>query len=730
MAALPAAGAEAGASVTFTATVTPDDAAGTVQFRDGTSALGAPVAVTAGVATLTTTGLSVGDHSITAEFVPSAGHAGSTSVAVAYGIVAAPLASGAAWGLSNYLNSANFGRPNPSPTNYGAPATFNATTRISTWAEGSTTTNPDGTVTLAFEGSSVNHAKTGGGWLRIAELEATLDKSGNGVVSGVVSYGTMSPPDVFDPATPPVRGPVRVDLVELTGNAAAPTAVPGGATWGGLSGLWSAEFLTFLAGDGGASPAWAYATTVTNTGASAVDRKPSAFNFTLDALPTFVEYGNEAKWGLSSYLNSANMGRPNPSPANYGAPATFDAASAISTWGDGAVVSNDDRTVTVSYEGSSVNHAKTGGGWLRIADVEATLDESGNGTVSGVVSYGTMAPPSIFNPATPPVRGPERVDLVTLSGNSAELTVTPAGAAWSGLSGGWNEDVARLPGRGFLGDPCDPGLGLRVDGDEREHLHPRPQAVDLHVHLRRGPGVHRHARWRTGGPGPDRSAGRRRSAGHAGHPALGHQIAVPRLRARSDRARLHLDLRRCRHERLGVHVPAERVGDRPRERARHRILPRQRAVHRPRRGTLGARRRPRGADHQCELRCALGRHGDGTRRLRDPRPRLRDAHGRCDRRDQLHRGPGDSHGRRCERVRRLLQRGRRSRPGDLHGGREQSDERKQHIRPLGNGDDREHAGCDASRDRRHRASRAIPSRAASSPPPLTGSSRTRPASSW
>ena len=174
---------------------------------------------------------------------------------------------------------------------------------------------------------------------------------------------------------------------------------------------------------------------------SAVDRKPSAFNFTLDALPTFVEYGNEAKWGLSSYLNSANMGRPNPSPANYGAPATFDAASAISTWGDGTVVSNDDRTVTVSFEGSSVNHAKTGGGWLRIADLEATLDESGNGTVSGVVSYGTMAPPSIFNPATPPVRGPERVDLVTLSGNSAELAVTPAGAAWSGLSGGWNEEL-------------------------------------------------------------------------------------------------------------------------------------------------------------------------------------------------------------------------------------------------------------------------------------------------
>ena len=53
---------------------------------------------------------------------------------------------------------------------------------------------------------------------------------------------------------------------------------------------------------------------------------------------------------------------------------------------------------------------------------------------------------------------------------------------------------------------------------------------------------------------------------------------------------------------------------------------------------------------------AVGRHGDGTRRLRDPRPRLRDPHGRRDRRDQLHRDPGDAHGGRSERVRRLLQR--------------------------------------------------------------------------
>ena len=40
-----------GTPVTLTATVTPSSAAGTVQFYDGSTALGAPVAVAAGTAT-------------------------------------------------------------------------------------------------------------------------------------------------------------------------------------------------------------------------------------------------------------------------------------------------------------------------------------------------------------------------------------------------------------------------------------------------------------------------------------------------------------------------------------------------------------------------------------------------------------------------------------------------------------------------------------------------------
>ncbi|SCF79207.1 Ig-like domain-containing protein [Streptomyces sp. MnatMP-M17] len=81
---------EQGDQVTLTATVAPAGAAGTVQFRDGAAALGSPVAVTGGTATLTTTNLAAGSHSLTAEFTPSSGsYNASVSTAVTHQVNAA-----------------------------------------------------------------------------------------------------------------------------------------------------------------------------------------------------------------------------------------------------------------------------------------------------------------------------------------------------------------------------------------------------------------------------------------------------------------------------------------------------------------------------------------------------------------------------------------------------------------------------------------------------------------
>ena len=71
-----------GFAVTFTATVAPALATGTVQFMDGAGALGAAAAITAGVATLLTTALTQATHSITGVYSGDGSYSTSTSSAV------------------------------------------------------------------------------------------------------------------------------------------------------------------------------------------------------------------------------------------------------------------------------------------------------------------------------------------------------------------------------------------------------------------------------------------------------------------------------------------------------------------------------------------------------------------------------------------------------------------------------------------------------------------------
>lgn len=82
----------AGTSVTFTATITPPNAAGTVQFRNGTSNLGTPQTVSDGTATLVTSALPVGDNQISAVFTPTNANtfATSTSPTITYTVTARP----------------------------------------------------------------------------------------------------------------------------------------------------------------------------------------------------------------------------------------------------------------------------------------------------------------------------------------------------------------------------------------------------------------------------------------------------------------------------------------------------------------------------------------------------------------------------------------------------------------------------------------------------------------
>ncbi|MFJ6568553.1 Ig-like domain-containing protein [Streptomyces sp. NPDC091292] len=81
-----------GTSVKLTAKVAPTTAPGTVQFLDGTAKVGSPVTVSAGTATLTTSTLAVGAHSLKAQFAPAntADYTGSTSAAVPFTVTVRP----------------------------------------------------------------------------------------------------------------------------------------------------------------------------------------------------------------------------------------------------------------------------------------------------------------------------------------------------------------------------------------------------------------------------------------------------------------------------------------------------------------------------------------------------------------------------------------------------------------------------------------------------------------
>ena len=367
----------------------------------------------------------------------------------------------ATWGLSTYLNAGSFGRPSPLTGAYIAPAAYDSTTKLTSWGNATGHVNANGSATLAFAGTSVNFTATGGGWLKFADVQASLDPTGNGSVTALVSYGLAPgtyPNIAYDASQAPQRGPERVTIVTLAGNTSGATLTDTSASWSGLVGTWDPAILAYLQGDGATIPAWAYSSSITNDATVAGPRTALPFAFAVAIVPpapTFTPTtynAGSATWGISTYLNAGNFGRPSPLTAGYVAPASYDSTSKLSTWGNATGTINADGSAALAFSGTSVNFTATGGGWLKLTDPQATIDASGNGTVTAVVSYG-LAPgvyPNItYSAEQAPQRGPERVEIVALANNAVSPTQTSTAATWTGLAGTWDTDfLAYLQGNG------------------------------------------------------------------------------------------------------------------------------------------------------------------------------------------------------------------------------------------------------------------------------------------
>jgi hypothetical protein len=170
LAVTPASPAAAGASVTLTATVSPITNSGTVQFKDGTTALGAPVAVSAGKATYSSTAFSAGSHSFTAVYSGGTDEGASTSAATTYSV------AGVVSPTTTSLSA-------PATVSQYSPAAFNV----------STTAGTSGTVALVEGGSTIGTGTVTNGAGTVSTTFTTVGQ--HSVTAHFTPTGSFSPSD-------------------------------------------------------------------------------------------------------------------------------------------------------------------------------------------------------------------------------------------------------------------------------------------------------------------------------------------------------------------------------------------------------------------------------------------------------------------------------------------------------------------------------------------------------
>lgn len=223
-----------GQSVTFTATVTGSSPTGTVQFKDGSTNLGAAVALSSGQATYSTSVLTPGSHSITAVYSGDAGNQASTSSALSQQVNQATSSTS----LNSSLNPSTLGQSvtitatvtGSSPTgtvqfkdggtNLGAPVTLaGGTATLSTSA-------------LALGGHSIT-AVYSGDTNNLTSTSAPLTQQVNLVTSSTALVSSLNPSTIGQSVTftATVTGSSPTGTVQFKDgatNLGSPVALAGG----------------------------------------------------------------------------------------------------------------------------------------------------------------------------------------------------------------------------------------------------------------------------------------------------------------------------------------------------------------------------------------------------------------------------------------------------------------------------------------------------------------------
>ncbi|WP_258195553.1 Ig-like domain-containing protein [Rhodococcus sp. OK519] len=197
-----------GTAVTLSATVTPNTASGTVQFKDGNTNLGAPVSVSGGIATLPHAFTTAGVHPISAVFA-GAGFVSSTAGPQTITVT-----------VPDLVTTTTVGAPASAQT--GAPVTLSAS--ISPAPNGGTVQFKDGVTPIGGPVEMENG---------VATLEHTFASVGNHSLTAVYSGAAG-----FEPSTSSVRPVSVTDPVVSPRGTVTLLSVPGEAKTGGTTDLW------------------------------------------------------------------------------------------------------------------------------------------------------------------------------------------------------------------------------------------------------------------------------------------------------------------------------------------------------------------------------------------------------------------------------------------------------------------------------------------------------------
>jgi len=212
-----------GASLTFTATVTPSGSttlvpAGAVQFYDGTNVLGTPVTLTGSQAQYQTSSLSTGAHNIEAAFIPSGGG----SVGVSAGTLAVS------------INKAT-------PIIVWPPATITYGTTVMAALNATTTTSVSGSFTYSLNGAplSGNEIENAGSYTLNAVFTPTDTTDYNTATASTSLQVNPAAPSVTFTGAPTSAAYQSTFTVTATTNASSVPSITGtgACTVGAVSGM-------------------------------------------------------------------------------------------------------------------------------------------------------------------------------------------------------------------------------------------------------------------------------------------------------------------------------------------------------------------------------------------------------------------------------------------------------------------------------------------------------------